>query len=480
MERDRIQRCVAQGNFRWASNAAGNLCNLLRAGGRPKEALAVAGEKAGYTRRAGLGPWTQLADETMRLQVLTAIGQYDQVLDAVEALRPRLAGLPLASDAEETVNPWNVRETLLDTGGQAAMRSGQWERALALNAEIVRYRQERGANALELARTRLNDYGSLLSLERFNAVRALLRDCRAVFEAERDVPYLGKVYSALADLEDKTGDRTAAVRFQQTALGYTYQAGEPEDCAISHNNLANYLELQDADPTLVLAHRLAAAVIRLQTKSGLLPTTICNLANSALPPAPPSFAEVVALVEAIEGVRFAALFERLPRSLPDGDAALAAVWELVGEEKRRRGAEAQRQESVLASMPPAIQAAFELDGAEFSAALSAALEALPEDEAQAIMQQLSEADLIGDGSSGPDMAEVLREFEPLLQGIAAAAGDAGLRGEIEPVLARLEENGWRLRDPAHRLWAGERDPAALTAGLDDQDSALVRRILELV
>ncbi len=90
----------------------------------------------------------------------------------------------------------------------------------------------------------------------------------AVDEAARDFAGLGKDYSALADLEDKTGDRGAAVRFQQTALGYTYQAGVPEDCAISHNNLATYLVRQGAGPALVLAHRLADAVICLQTQSG--------------------------------------------------------------------------------------------------------------------------------------------------------------------------------------------------------------------
>ena len=82
---------------------------------------------------------------------------------------------------------------------------------------------------------------------------------------------LGKVYSALADLEDKTGGRAQAVRWEEVALGYNYQAGDPEDCAISHNNLANYLERQGAAPALVLAHRLAAAVIRYQTRSGALP-----------------------------------------------------------------------------------------------------------------------------------------------------------------------------------------------------------------
>jgi len=412
--RDLIARAAAGGEYRVASGLAGNLLNLLRAGSRFEEALAVAAEMAGYTRRAGLGPWTQLADETYRLQVLAAMGKYDEVLDAVEALRPRFAALPLKGDgadaAPETVNPWNVREALLDTGHTAALYSEQWERALALNAEIMQLLREIGADELKLAQKRCNDYGPLLRLKRFDAARALLLDCRAVDEAARDIAGLGADYSALADPEDEVGDRAAALRFEQTALGYRYQAGAPEDCAISHHNLANYLERQGADPALVLAHRLAAAVIRLQTQSGQLPTTLRNLANADLPPTPPTFADVVARVEAIAGVRFAALCERLPRRVPNGDAAIAAVWELAN-------AEAQRRREA---------------------------------------------------------------FEPLLKDIAAAVADASLRAQIEPVLARLEEKGWMLRDPARRLWAGERDAAVLTAGIDANSAQLIRRVLELV
>ena len=290
---------------------------------------------------------------------------------------------------------------------------------------------------------------------------------------------LGKVYGALADLEDETGGRAAAVRFEEVALGYKYQAGEPEDCAISHHNLANYLERQGADPATVLAHRLAAAAIRLQMQSGLLSTTVHNLANSDLPPAPPAFADVAKRVEAIEGVRFQALFERLPRTAPDGDAAIAAVWQMVADEKRRRDEERQRQDAVLASAPAAVRAAFELEGDEFNAALRAALAELPEAEAAALKQRLREAGLIS-GSAGPDMTQVLHEFEPLLQDIAAAVNDEGLRAQIEPVLADLEQKGWRLTEAAHRIWAGERDAEALTAGLDTQDTALVRRVLELL
>ena len=35
-----------------------------------------------------------------------------------------------------------------------------------------------------------------------------------------------------------------------------------------------------------------------------------------------------------------------------------------------------------------------------------------------------------------------------------------------------------LTDAAHRIWAGERDAEALTAGLDDQDGAPVRNLLQ--
>ena len=213
-----------------------------------------------------------------------------------------------------------------------------------------------------MARTRFNDYHPLLRLGRYDDARALLLSCRAVFEAERDIEMVGKVYSALADLEDKTGGRDEAVRFEEVALGYTYQAGEPETCAITHHNLAISLERQGADPATVLAHRLAAAVICYQTQSGGLATTLRNLANSDLPPAPPTFADVAQRVEAVEGVRFRALFERLPRTAPDGDAALAAVWQMVADEKRRRDERKQRRDAVLAAAPAAVRAAFEREG----------------------------------------------------------------------------------------------------------------------
>jgi hypothetical protein len=120
-------------------------------------------------------------------------------------------------------------------------------------------------------------------------------------------------------------------------------------------------------------------------------------------------------VEQVVGVRFRELFARLPQRAPSGDAAIAAVWEMVKAE------------------------------------------------------------------GGRQKAEALAKFEPTLQDIAAVArGDQSKREEIEATLLKLEEKGWRIAEAARRIWAGERDPEALTAGLDEQDSALVRRVLELV
>src|SRR5262249_9690944 len=154
-------------------------------------------------------------------------------------------------------------------------------------------------------------------------------------------------------------------------------------------------------------------------------------------------------VEAVAGVRFRELFERLPRTAPDGDAALAAVWQLVQEAQRRQDAERQRQTAVLAALPEAVRAAFDLEGDAVSAALRAALAALPAEDAAAIGQRLQDAGLIA-RPAGPDLEQVLREFEPLLQEIIAAATDEGRRGALEPVLADLEQNGWRLQQPVQR------------------------------
>ena len=483
--RNLIDRARVSGQYRVASAGGGDLTILLWKGGRLDEALQMVDAKAEDTRNAGLGPWTQLGDESQRLQLLAALGRYDEVSEAVERLRPQMAALPETSEADEAVQPWNVRDILLDTGRVAVLHSARHEDALGLNDEILRSQRARGAGALELAQTQFNDYGPLLELGRTGDARALLLHCRQVFEAERNRAGVGKVFTALADLEDKTGAPDKAADFERVALGYSYQVGDPEDCSISHHNLANYLQRSAGDRTQALAHRLAAALLDVQTRSGRLPTTLQALAAVDLAPSPPAFADVVRQVEAVPGVRLAALFDRLPRTFADGDAALAAIWQMAHEEKEQRAREAQATQALLAAMPPAIRAAFELEGDAFSQALDAALQGLPTDEAAQTLQRLREGGLVGGGGGGTEderTAGLLEQLEPVLQGIAAVAqhGDDQERAALEALLTDLDGKGFRLVEPVRRIWAGQRNEPELVAGLDAVDARLVARVLEIL
>src|SRR6202453_2162483 len=93
--RDTLDAAVTSGDYRLASAAAGDLADLLRGAGRLGEALAVAGEMAGYSERAGLGPWTQLLDQGQRLQILADMGEHEQVLAEARVLRERIGSLQI-------------------------------------------------------------------------------------------------------------------------------------------------------------------------------------------------------------------------------------------------------------------------------------------------------------------------------------------------------------------------------------------------
>jgi hypothetical protein len=86
-----------------------------------------------------------------------------------------------------------------------------------------------------------------------------------------------------------------------------------------------------------------------------------------------------------------------------------------------------------------------------------------------------------EAAAGPDMVETLRQFEPFLQTLAAVAlGDETQREEAESLLPQFEQANWRIADATRRIWAGERDAAALCEGIDPNSAMLVRRVLEVL
>lgn len=334
--REILARAAECGEHRLALSMAGGLINLLRDTGRAEEALGLVEMRKEATRQAGLGPWTQLLDEETRLKLLADLGRSEEVLAEVEALRPRMDALPLTGTQDEAATPWDVREGLLSIGGLAALQLHRWERTLSFNVEVFASKEARGASALEVARTRYRDYGPLIRLRCYGEAHALLMECREVYESEGYLAGLGLVFGALADLEEELGHRDRAIRHVQSALRYSYAFGEPDACAGSHFNLATYLMRGGGPPTESLAHRLASMVIFYQTASGYfsaslqaLPLHLASFAPGE-PPLPADFAALCATVDQVEGVNFATLFNRLPKTrAATGDDALRQVLELA-------------------------------------------------------------------------------------------------------------------------------------------------------
>ncbi|WP_437954179.1 hypothetical protein [Sorangium sp. So ce296] len=71
-----------------------------------------------------------------------------------------------------------------------------------------------------------------------------------------------------------------------------------------------------------------------------------------------------------------------------------------------------------------------------------------------------------------------KRFAQFIQALAAAAAQADLRPQLEPLLSKLEAAGWHIITPIRRLWAGERDWHALAEGLNRGAALLVLRVLE--
>lgn len=331
-----IADAEAGGAFWQALATASDLSNLLRATGRAEEALELVARKKEFTTRAGLGPWTMISTDCQRLQALNALGRWEDVLTEVAALRTRMDALPESGTGEEAAYPWGVRETTLNTGLSAAVMLKRWQECLDLNSAVAASEAARGASALQIAGTRFNDYAPLLRLRRYGEAQVLLEACRRTFEAAGDVAVLGKVFSALADLADERGHLPQALAHEKTALRYKYSSGDPDTVTISHFNLASYLSRTAAPAQAILAHRLAATLICLQTGDGKLAQYFAALAedlarfHDAQPPA--TFAALGAEVDQVEGVRFAQLFARLPAPFGNGDAALAHVLALASEQ----------------------------------------------------------------------------------------------------------------------------------------------------
>jgi tetratricopeptide (TPR) repeat protein len=309
-------QATTNGEYPLASTTVGELVSLLRDQGRLPEALTLADQKIEHTSQAGFGSWTQLSDQGRRLQILNLLGHHEQVLLDVSALRASMADLPDEQAANDRVNPWNVREGVLDIGRESAVALERWDDALELNNEIASAQQRRGASPHESARIRFNDYLPLLRLGRLADVDQLLRDCQDAFSAVDDTTRLAEVYGARADLADKQDHPADAVDLQRISLRLCYLHPDPYEASAAHHHLANYLARAAGNPAEQRAHRLAASLLNhFNGNASELTRSLRALAEEFrgdtsgpdVPALPTTLSEVIRLVDASHGIRFSDL-----------------------------------------------------------------------------------------------------------------------------------------------------------------------------
>jgi tetratricopeptide (TPR) repeat protein len=333
-----LAQTVKQKRFDIAARLSTIMITLLRSSGRLKDALAASNRQARYSKLARLERWNQISYIGSKLQIMNDLGENSKVLRRVVKLRKEMATLDHSPQPTETVRSWNVREVVLDAGREAALNLGQWEQALDFNAEVRESKRQRAAPPLDQATAMFNDYGPLLMLGNHDDARRMLLYCREIFEAEKAIGPLGKVYGALAAVEDRAGHFDKALHFQKAAIRLLYIQPEPTPIAIAQTDLAAYIVKNSGDLRESLAHRVSAAFLDFVTLRGVALNKVINLVevletlgegSEALLPS--DYEDLCQTVAKTEGVKFRELVLRLGNATGAEDPILQALYDLARE-----------------------------------------------------------------------------------------------------------------------------------------------------
>jgi tetratricopeptide (TPR) repeat protein len=190
----------------------------------------------------------------------------------------------------------------LDVARAAHCEQEDWEPALRRIDTGLAVKRALERPAEDIASTRMNRAVVLGRLGRHGEAQAELEAGLHVFQ--NDPAGRAKVLSSLAILFDDRDDVTQAITQERRALAIRDQLPDPGDRAISHGNLANYLEHSATPSALAEAPRHQLATLLYLLLSGLgqdLQTTLRNYANvfrraraAGTPPVIPRLAELLA------------------------------------------------------------------------------------------------------------------------------------------------------------------------------------------
>jgi hypothetical protein len=188
---------------------------------------------------------------------------------------------------------------------------------------------------------------------------ALVQECKAAAEQDRDIEMLGVVFGALAEVEDARGHQDVAAERCKDALRYLYGVGNPADVAGGHSRLGNYTGRSGASHRSAVTQFLAAALLHELSGTGQADKPV-NAAAAHLragqDPAmlPAHAAELCGRIQAVPGCDLVGLLGRI---WPDNAAVDSTYREIV----RRVGAAAAQSGTAVtafAQWDPIIAALF--------------------------------------------------------------------------------------------------------------------------
>ena len=265
----------ARSNGNWSDVAwiTGNWAIALRDTGKLDAARDKQLASAEASRFAGRPEIHALGGELEALRIAIMQGRASEVLETVEVGVEKIEDWNRRSEAGETVPEAPNRESrlralvsALNIASEAHSALEQWPQALAKIDRMIEVQRLAGRGELEIAKARFNRAVVLKDIKDFGKAQTELESLLDVFEAAGDHYCKAAVLSTLAGLFNDLNDVNQAVIQARRALALLNTFEDIDDRAMSHNNLAEYLEksgatAESADHQLAaLAYRLAAGL----------------------------------------------------------------------------------------------------------------------------------------------------------------------------------------------------------------------------
>ncbi|CAG1002439.1 hypothetical protein MYXO_03130 [Myxococcaceae bacterium] len=276
----------AQGHWVDVASITGNWANALSMAGKLDESCEKRQVSAEAERRAGGPEINALASQLEALRIAIMQGQAAGVLESIEASLARIEDWQRRAEARENVPQAPDREirlraliSALDIAKEAHIALKQWPQALAKIERIIEVKRFAGRAELEIAQTRVNRAVMLQALKDYGPAQAELENLLELFDSAGDHCLKAKILGTLASLFDDLGDANQAVTQERRALELSKDCEDVADRAISHNNLAAYLN-KTGTTTESANHQLAALAYRLA--AGLRQDLQTSLRNYAI------------------------------------------------------------------------------------------------------------------------------------------------------------------------------------------------------